>query len=241
MQLQTGEWAILFSILAMVLFSVWEADKEKIALLEGRKSKIRAYQEAMLFMWLPTFLLLALLLLKSIDSKALGVSWQGTMANWVGIAVVCLVIGYFAYSLYSLYVSAEQRNAFRQALSDNYAWMIPYTRQELVWFTLGLSLSAGLCEELLFRAFLIGVLSEQLGTLPSLLLSSAAFGICHCYQGWKNIIRTALIGLLLGVVFIFTELLWVVVIIHTAIDAYGGLVGYMLNKTEIDKPFKTTV
>ena len=43
MQLQTGEWAILFSILAMVLFSVWEADKEKIALLEGRKSKIRAY------------------------------------------------------------------------------------------------------------------------------------------------------------------------------------------------------
>jgi len=235
MQLQTGEWVLLLSILGMVVFSIWEADKGKIALLEGRKTKIRAYQEAMLLMWLPMFVLLALLLFKSIDSEALGLLWFSTLGQWIGVSFACIVIGYFVYSLYSLSTNSEQRNKFREAMGDNHGWMMPSTRKELLWFTLGLSVSAGICEEFLFRGFLIGVLSEQIGTLSSLFISSAAFGVCHLYQGWKNVARTAVIGLLLGLLFIFTELLWVVITVHAAIDVYGGLVGYILRRTEADE------
>ena len=235
MQLQTGEWVLLLSILGMVVFSIWEADKGKVALLEGRKTKVRAYQEAMLLMWLPTLVLLALLMFTWIDSEALGLWWFGTLGQWIGISFACCVIGYFAYSLYALSKNAEQRDAFRKAMGDNHGWMMPSTRKELLWFTLGLSMSAGICEELLFRGFLIGVFSDHIGTVSSLFISSATFGLCHLYQGWKNVARTSFVGLLLGALFIFTELLWVVIVLHAAIDVYGGLVGYILSKTEADK------
>ncbi|RUO58624.1 hypothetical protein [Pseudidiomarina insulisalsae] len=60
MPLHAPEWIILLTIIAMSLYSLWESDKVKKAIISGKKTKIRAYQEAMLFLWVPTLLLLAI-------------------------------------------------------------------------------------------------------------------------------------------------------------------------------------
>lgn len=122
-----------------------------------------------------------------------GLLWLGNLGNWIGTVFVVAIAGYFVYSAYTLLHNASEREKFRDA-SQNHDWMMPVNISELRWFTLGLSVSAGVCEELLFRGFII--------------------------------------GLVLGVIFILTESLWVVVALHALVDIYGGIVGHVLPKPE---------
>lgn len=229
MTFQATEWLMLASIIAMPLYSLWEADRIKNAVLSGTKTRVQAYQEAMLFMWLPTLLLLALVAYSEVSATTLGLKWQGHLANWLGIGFVGAIAIYFLYSATSLSKNAELCDQYRQA-AQSHDWMLPTNKRELQWFTAGLSISAGVCEELLFRGFLIGVMSHEVGVSASLVVSSLLFGICHLYQGWTNVLRTGVIGLVLGVIFILTESLWVVITLHALVDVYGGFVGYILNQ-----------
>ncbi|WP_258807051.1 CPBP family intramembrane glutamic endopeptidase [Pseudidiomarina sp. CB1] len=231
MTIQPNEWLMLFIIVLMPVYSLWEADKVKIAILAGRKTKIRAYQEAMLFMWAPTLMLLALMAYGAFAPSDFGLLWLGNLANWIGTVFVVAIAGYFAYSAYTLVHNAAARKKFREA-SPNHDWMMPANKRELRWFTLGLSVSAGVCEELLFRGFIIGALGDNLGVIVSLILSSLLFGLCLVYQGWMNVLRTGIIGLVLGVIFILTESLWVAIALHALVDIYGGIVGHVLQKPE---------
>jgi membrane protease YdiL (CAAX protease family) len=232
MQLHVGEWVLVMLILGMVALSLWEADGGKNAVLEGRKTKVRTYQEAMLFMGVPTVFLMSLLFFNILRPSELGLQWQGTYRNWGGICLLVAAFIYFIYSYQTLVKSAEHRNAYRKAMANNYDWMMPSTSSELRWFILGLSMSAGICEELLFRGFIVGALGQEIGLTASLFLSSLLFGACHLYQGWQNVLRTAFIGLLLGLIYVFTELLWVVIALHITVDAFGGAVGYLLSRPE---------
>ncbi|RUO55926.1 CPBP family intramembrane glutamic endopeptidase [Pseudidiomarina homiensis] len=231
MTIQPTEWLMLFIIVLMPVYSLWEADKVKIAILAGRKTKIRAYQDAMLFMWLPTLVLLALMAYGAFAPSDFSLLWLGNLGNWIGTVFVVAIAGYFAYSAYTLMHNASARQKFRD-VSQNHDWMMPVNKSELRWFTLGLSVSAGVCEELLFRGFIIGALGDSLGVVVSLILSSLLFGLCHVYQGWMNVLRTGIIGLVLGVIFILTESLWVVIALHALVDIYGGIVGYLFQQPE---------
>ena len=106
---------------------------------------------------------------------------------------------------------------------------MPANKRELYWFTCGVSMSAGICEELLFRGFFLAVFAEPLGVWVSLVLGSFLFGLCHLYQGWANVLRTGVIGLVLGIIYVFTESLWVVIALHALMDIFGGVLGYVVH------------
>lgn len=84
----------------------------------------------------------------------------------------------------------------------------------------GLPVIAG-AEELLFRGVLIGGLSSGLGwSIPLLVvLSSALFGLGHGLQGPGGVLVTALLGAVLGVAFVATGSLAVVVVAHYTVNA----------------------
>lgn len=84
----------------------------------------------------------------------------------------------------------------------------------------GLPVIAG-AEELLFRGVLIGGLSSGLGwSIPLLIgLSSAVFGLGHGLQGPGGVLVTALLGAVLGVAFVTTGSLAVVVVAHYTVNA----------------------
>jgi membrane protease YdiL (CAAX protease family) len=66
-------------------------------------------------------------------------------------------------------------------------------------------LFGGIAEELVFRGFLIGWSTRLLGEraiLPSVVLSSALFGYSHLYQGLAGVIETAIVGLLLAILYV---------------------------------------
>lgn len=84
---------------------------------------------------------------------------------------------------------------------------------------------AGLCEEILFRGVIQGVLGDWLGRYPGLVAASVLFGCAHLVTTAYGVIA-ALLGVYLGVLWIATGNLLVPVVTHAVYD-FAGLV-YLL-------------
>lgn len=103
--------------------------------------------------------------------------------------------------------------------------MLPHTRGELALFR-ALSVTAGVCEELLFRGFLIWYLGHYTGIIQAALLSSLAFGVGHAYQGPRGIAVTALLGAFFSGMYLLTGSLVLPMLIHALMDLHAGWLGF---------------
>jgi membrane protease YdiL (CAAX protease family) len=103
---------------------------------------------------------------------------------------------------------------------------LPRTKKEFQWFIL-LSITAGICEELLFRGFLIWYFESLTNTLLAVVLSSILFGLAHSYQGVTGILRSGLMGLILALILVWTDSLLILIFLHIAGDVYNGVIGWL--------------
>jgi len=119
-----------------------------------------------------------------------------------------------------------------QAIAER---ILPQSTVELLPY-LALAITAGLCEEFLYRGFAMAVL-EQVGlqTWAVVLLSSALFGLAHSYQGRGGIVMTMLIGIILALGRITFDSLIPAIFWHSAVDVVAGTVGprYLTPKTNV--------
>ncbi len=100
------------------------------------------------------------------------------------------------------------------------SFFLPATRTERRWFSF-LCITAGICEETLFRGFLLHYLHVapfSLNLTLALLLSAIIFGLQHLYQGIAGAASTVVIGLLFGLLFLLTGNLLLPMLFHAAMD-----------------------
>jgi len=109
-----------------------------------------------------------------------------------------------------------------RALADK---IFPHSNTEALVFC-GLAVTAGVCEEFLYRGFVFGALSHiSIPTWGILLVSSVMFGLAHAYQGRGGMIGTLLLGTVFGLVRILYDSLVPVVFWHAAVDIVAGFAG----------------
>jgi uncharacterized protein len=102
-------------------------------------------------------------------------------------------------------------------------FLLPVSRQERIWWVL-LSVTAGVCEELLYRGYMLQYLRGHLAGGPALglalawLLSSLAFGVGHFYQGIRGMAETTIAGLVFGLLAILTGNLVLPIVLHSLVD-----------------------
>ena len=109
--------------------------------------------------------------------------------------------------------------------------ILPQSYKEYLLFTLLVSVSAGICEELIFRWFLYSYIEIQSDWVIAVICSSFIFGLWHLYLGWKHVIKTALIGVLLCGIYLYFESIVVAIIAHIFMDVYSGTIAYYARKT----------
>jgi uncharacterized protein len=100
------------------------------------------------------------------------------------------------------------------------AFILPVTQQERAWFAL-VSVTAGICEETLYRGFLIRYLANDpshAGLWIAVAIASISFGLAHGYQGLSGIIGTTLLGAVMAVLFLASGSLWLPMALHAIID-----------------------
>jgi uncharacterized protein len=119
-----------------------------------------------------------------------------------------------------------------QALAER---ILPQSRMEMIPF-FALAITAGLCEEFLYRGFGMAALSRTgLPTTLVLVVSSVLFGMAHLYQGRAGFVSTTLLGILLGISRVALGSLVPVAVWHAGVDVIAGIAGprYLINNKAV--------
>lgn len=121
-------------------------------------------------------------------------------------------------SLLSLIIVPLLAKFGRNVLAGDIETLLPQTKNEKLWFIL-VALSAGICEEIVFRGYGLR-LFESIGFsgIPLLIVTSAVFGLVHIYQGFVGVIMTAIMGAFFTLIYIQTGSLWWSILAHVFID-----------------------
>jgi membrane protease YdiL (CAAX protease family) len=165
-----------------------------------------------------------------VDLAAVGLRWP---TAWPGPVTAVAVVAVLVFLLFSLRAMAS--GALRTATEQlrrpgdgrhadpgvhSTLALLPRTTGERRLFSV-VGLTAGICEEWLYRAFFLAVMSALLGAPPEpilVLLAAAAFGLAHAYQGVAGIATTAVLGGVLALLYLDTGSLLLPVLLHAAID-----------------------
>jgi membrane protease YdiL (CAAX protease family) len=102
--------------------------------------------------------------------------------------------------------------------------LLPRSSIEVVLY-LATSLTAGFCEELIYR----GYLQRQFTALThavtgGIVLQAIAFALGHTYQGWKFVLLIAVLAVMLGLLAHWRKSLRPGMIAHALQDGIGGIV-----------------
>jgi hypothetical protein len=151
--------------------------------------------------------------------ELIGGKWQGAKDVFKDIAIAA---GFWIIALVVLVSTSLALHASRTGQSIRV--LLPQTHLEIYLWILT-SLTAGICEEIIFRGYFQKQFIAWTGSIPTgLLLSAAVFGAGHIYQGVKSSIIIMVYGVLFGILAERRKSLRPGMITHAWHDAITGLV-----------------
>jgi len=100
--------------------------------------------------------------------------------------------------------------------------LLPHSLVEvLLW--IGVSITAGFCEELAFRGYLQRQFHALSGSIVVAVVAQAlVFGVAHSYQGWKSVVVISVLGVLYGMLAAWRGNLRANIISHASSDIWEG-------------------
>ncbi len=181
----------------------------------------KLYRETHLLEWGFLTVLLTGFFVLSRDLGTLGFVKAGGMGFWICAGLVAA--GSFALiwsTKSSRQLSQSEREKQRASFGD-LGHFIPQDDRDLASFY-RISITAGIVEETVFRGFVLWYLSFFMPLWPAVFVSSLAFGLGHSYQGFGGMIRTGLVGVAFGALFIFSGSIWLPIVAHILLDVLQG-------------------
>lgn len=88
-----------------------------------------------------------------------------------------------------------------------------------------LAVTAGFCEELLYRGFLAWFAAHWLPPLAAHAVVAVAFGVGHAYQGSRGMVRTGFAGAFFSALTLVTGTVWPAMALHAGMDLLAGDLG----------------
>ena len=165
-----------------------------------------------------------------VDAGAVGLRWPQSWPGPVATAATVLVLGFVVVSTRALRSGALTRAAteLRRPGEGRHAEpavhatlaLLPRTPGERRLFTL-VGVTAGVCEEWLYRGFFLAVVAAVGGGLPTPVLvavGALVFGLAHAYQGVAGIVTTGVLGGVMTGLYLGTGSLLLPVLLHALVD-----------------------
>jgi membrane protease YdiL (CAAX protease family) len=150
------------------------------------------------------------------------------MPHFNGI-VITLTIAFLLFYIADILLTLRNEHEIVKARErwKKTAPFMPVHYRELGAYSF-MCLSAGICEEVLFRGFLVTYvqtffIDNPYGEIYAAIIPALVFAAGHYYQGWQAVLKTVVLSALFGFIFLYSGSLWIVIILHFAIDLAGGL------------------
>ncbi len=183
-------------------------------------ARMRAYGRNIVLQWVGAAIFLAWWLALGRTPAEIGLHFRVSGLEWIAVAF-CLALSVLV-AVMTLRASRDPKSLDKVgAQLGRLSVFVPHTPAELRRFD-GVSVSAGICEEIVYRGLLLTALTTLVGLWPAVLLSSVAFAAGHAYQGLAGALRVGLVGLVLALAVVFTGSLPVAMLMHVVLDMVQG-------------------
>jgi membrane protease YdiL (CAAX protease family) len=184
-------------------------------------SRVPRYLRGIAVQWGLVALLGGVALVEGLGPADLGLRPPSlTLAGAVAVAATALVSWRLVVAIRAAGSDPGLREAVRDAVGGADV-IVPRTLEEVRVFR-WLALTAGVCEELIFRGFLFAWLGAWMALPGVVVTDSVLFGVGHAYQGATGMLKTGLVGLALALAYVATDSLWLPMVAHAALDLLQG-------------------
>lgn len=223
---------VIMVIMGIILpaFAVMQGKTEMEEMEFDTQSKVDMYFGNGLTMWIITLILAFVWFFSGRPLYEIGFEFPQFNGNLWAILTLIFIV------LYAIDAWSEMRNdAARQATKERLQEDVPFlptNTLELQHFAI-LSLTAGFCEEVIFRGYFIQYFLSFTGVSPlgqfvAVALPGVIFALSHLYQGWKAVAKIMVLAIIFGYIFLETQSIWIVVILHFLVDFVGGYLAMKL-------------
>jgi uncharacterized protein len=220
---------LLFFFL-VVIAPIWDLyATPKLKRDPSSENKIRHYRTICIQLWIASALAVVVIGFRplfTISPSPAEISWllphawvRYLVESLIAIAFIIIVVFPMGIVIWRKLTKRQRKYAGAASLKS-FSYFFPATWTERRWWVL-VSITAGVCEEVVFRGFLLHYLHVFPWTLSltlALLVSSAIFGFNHLYQGAGGVAGTAILGFLFGLLFLLTGNLLLPIILHGVMD-----------------------
>jgi membrane protease YdiL (CAAX protease family) len=183
--------------------------------------RIREYRNTMLVQWLVLAALAIAWYLLRRPAADLGIVAPGGIGFYAGIIVLVLVCLYLVSSWRKAQQMPFDQRAKHAAALGDFAHVLPRNEVQFRNFA-GLSITAGVVEEILYRGFSIWYLAHFMPTWIAVVAAAVFFGLGHSYQGKTGVLRTGMAGFAFGAFYVLTGSIWLPIMGHALLDILQG-------------------
>ena len=197
----------------------------------GPGARIHMYWETCRMQWVLTAVALGGWWYAARPWAELGFSIQLTLQFWIVLAIAVAISAAMAAQFVAALRTPEGRHKCRESFGEA-AFIMPHSRGEMR-SCMVLAVTAGVCEEVLYRGFLIWYVTQftgttALGLAAAVTISSIAFGVGHLYQGPASAAKPTGFAVLAGTLYVVSGSLWIVMALHVFVDVACGVLAVAL-------------
>ena len=215
-------------------FSAWPRMVRTIA--SGRpNARVSVYREVLALEWIITAVIAAVWIHAARPWRLIGlvlpVGWRLVLTVAV-LAAVWMLLRAQLRAIRRLDPAKRDRVRTRQAAVS---LLVPHNRVERAWFV-PVAITAGLCEEFMYRGFLLWAFRPWLGLWGAALASTVSFGFAHAYQGRRGAIRAGTLGAVFVVLAIAMGSVVPGMVLHALLDLISGEASYAIFAEQLTNP-----
>ena len=197
------------------------------------KEKVTLYAVTIAFQWLLVGLVVWRSLARGLTIEELGLGSQG----WIEIVASGLLGAFFVGGLQWLNLRriGKMEGEAPELLRKLANRLLPVNLLEYLPYS-ALAITAGICEEFVYRGFAIAAFSKAgLPLWMVVIVSSVLFGLAHAYQGRGGIVSTGIFGVMLAIGRLGFGSLVPVMMWHAGLDLAAGIAApkYLLKQPTV--------
>ena len=217
----------LLALFLVIVCPVWDYfETRPLRANPSRKGRMRYYRLILIWLWIAT----GIACLANGFSTLFTLGGLGINAAWLHarplvwwllvIFVILVVLVQLVLPVVQVSIKYRNRPYLEPRQLEPMRFFLPSSTLERRWFA-ALSVTAGFCEELLFRGFLLRYLHTwplHIGFVWATLVAAVAFSANHLYQGIKGAVTSGIGALVFTAILLVTGSLWPGMLYHAAVD-----------------------
>lgn len=228
--------SFIFGI-AIPFYSAYKRPKDLSGMHFESRQKKQIYISNSLSLFIMALVVIAVWLLFKRPLAELGFKQIKTLNSWWWLTIIFILL-----YVGDTWIAVHSKENLEKTFIDRETKtpFMPTKRKELPLYFL-MCFSAGVFEEIIFRGFLVTYMMYLLadivsGEMWAVFLPALVFSVAHYYQGSKAVLKILILSVLFGYIFILSDSLLVVMLLHFLVDAIGGLLTFKYMKKEMKEP-----